>query len=165
MPDPADTPHDAFAAEHMRLALREARKSEERGDLAVGAVVVLGNEVVAWGGNEAASTGDLLAHAEMQALRDYMGRYPRHLLKSASLYTTFEPCPMCLGACMVLEVGTIVVGGTRLAEDGSWGGYQPWEFAASVAVSGPETHIRKGPLGQECVKLRTESLERAKEQH
>lgn len=155
---------DLYQAAHMRRALEEANKSAERGDLGVGAVVVLEGQVVAVGGNEAASAQNPFAHAETQALTDFLQRKPQHLLKQATLYSTFEPCPMCLGACLVVGLGTIVVGGTRAAEDQQWGGYQPEAFAELVGLSGPRIQLREGPYREECVLVRTESLERTRQQ-
>lgn len=145
----------------MRRALDEAKRSAGQGNLGVGAIVVLENKVVACGGNEVVSSEDPFAHAEVQALRDFIQQNPEHLLNNAILYTTFEPCPMCLGACMVLGVGTIVVGGIREAQDTAWGGYRPEAFADLVGLSGPRIQIRQGPYTSECVLVRAESLERA----
>ena len=142
-------------ASHMRRALVEAHKSAERGDLGVGAVVVLSNQVVACGGNEASSTQNPLAHAEMQALAEFTRRNPSQLLTQATLYTTFEPCPMCLGACLVAGLETIVVGGTRSAQDHQWGGYQPAAFADLIRASGPQIQILQGPYSVECISIRS----------
>jgi len=140
----------------LRAALAQARRAGDRGDLAVGAVVVVGDEIVAAGGNEAVTGGNPAAHAEVVALRALAatGLPPG----DATLYTTFEPCPMCLGACLVHGVGAVVVGGTRLPGDRAWGGYSPRALAAQVADGGPSIDVRVGPHADECRELRQASL-------
>lgn len=139
---------------HMRAALTQAEAAAARGDLAVGAVIVLDGEVVGRGGNKARSTADPLAHAEMVALTDFTTRHPGLTLENALLVTTFEPCPMCLGASLVLRVGTIIVGGARHPQDQAWGRYRPEHLAATTATDDWELKVRPGPLGPECVRLR-----------
>jgi tRNA(adenine34) deaminase len=143
-------------ARFLRAALAQARRAGDRGDLAVGAVVVVDGEIVAAAGNEAVTSGDRAAHAEVVALRALAVTGLPH--RDATLYTTFEPCPMCLGACLVHEVGTVVVGGTRPPDDRAWGGYTPTGLAAQVAAGGPRVEVREGPLTDECRELRTASL-------
>ncbi|MFB6961003.1 nucleoside deaminase [Streptomyces sp. NPDC056309] len=143
---------------HMCAALAEARRAGARGDLAVGAVIVRDGHVLARGGNEATSTGDRFAHAEMVALRELDRLNPGIPPEEATLYTTFEPCPMCLGACLVARIGAVVVGGRRPPGDRAWGDYRPERFAAVVGSDGPSLRLEHGPLGEECVALRTKSL-------
>ncbi|MFE5339296.1 deaminase [Isoptericola sp. NPDC056578] len=140
----------------LRAALAQARRAGDRGDLAVGAVAVVDGDVVAAGGNEVITSGDPSAHAEVVVLRalEATGLPPG----DAVLYTTFEPCPMCLGACLVHGVGAVVVGGTRRAGDRAWGGYTPAGLAAQVADGGPRVEVREGPLADECRELRAASL-------
>jgi len=138
----------------MREALTEAALAQERGDLAVGAVVVLDGEIVGRGGNMVTSTSDPFAHAEVVALKDFATRHPGRALDDGFLVTTFEPCPMCLGACLVLRVGTVVVGGQRRPDERAWGRYRPQDLASITAVPGRELRVLAGPLGDECVRLR-----------
>lgn len=148
--------HERDDERFLRAALAQARRAGDRGDLAVGAVVVVDGEIVAAGGNEAVSGGDPAAHAEVVALRALTATgLPT---RDAILYTTFEPCPMCLGACLVHGVGAIVVGGTRPPGDHAWGGYSPQALAAQVADGGPSIDVRTGPHADECRALRQASL-------
>ncbi|MEU6663158.1 nucleoside deaminase [Streptomyces sp. NPDC046821] len=145
-------------ANHMREALAEAHLAGARGDLAVGAVVVHSGRVVARGGNEATSTNDQFAHAEIVALREFERLHPGTPPEEATLYSTFEPCPMCLGACLVARIGAVVVGGRRRLDDRAWGAYRPEHLAAVVKSGGPALRLETGPFGDECVALRTKSL-------
>lgn len=143
----------------MRNALDEAHRSAERGNLGVGAILVIGNQIVARGGNEESSANDPFAHAEIQVLKDFLQSQPKHLLQHATLYTTFEPCPMCLGACLAVGLGAIAVGGTRSPQDRQWGGYRPEDLAELIGSSGPKIKVQQGPYRDECVLVRSESLE------
>ncbi|MEV0703199.1 nucleoside deaminase [Saccharopolyspora sp. NPDC050389] len=135
----------------MEEALIEARAAGRRGDLAVGAVVVAGKRIVGRGGNEATSSGDPTAHAEVVALRDFARRMPDANSVAATMFTTFEPCPMCLGACLLMRLETVVVGGRRRADDRAWGDYRPELLAVMSAAGGPRLQVRQGPLADECL--------------
>ncbi|WP_141367898.1 nucleoside deaminase [Streptomyces sp. 6-11-2] len=143
----------------LQVALSEAASAGARGDLAVGAVIVAGQDILAGGGNEAMTSGDPMAHAEVVALRNLTAAHPGRSLEDATMYTTFEPCPMCLGACLVYRLGRVVVGGTRLPGDRPWGGYDPAGFAAAVATTGPRLDVLTGPFADECRDLRQRSVD------
>ena len=100
---------DADAA-WMELALQQAALGAARGEVPVGAVVVLGGEVVGAGFNCPISACDPTAHAEVQALRDAAGRIGNYRLRDASLYVTIEPCSMCAGALVHARIGRLVFG-------------------------------------------------------
>ncbi len=139
----------------MLAALEEARSAGVRGDLPVGAVVVAGDRVLACAGNEACTSGDPTAHAEVVALRR-LGTTARTLEDGElSLYTTFEPCPMCLGAALVLGVNRIVIGGRRPPGDTTWGAYTP-ELLVQLTTPPLPTVVEYGPFSQECTALRSE---------
>jgi tRNA(adenine34) deaminase len=86
------TPTQAADEAFMRLALAEAAK----GDFPFGAVIVREGKVVATGHNK--GTNDPTAHGEMVALHAFVAHHPAEALKEATLYTTGEPCPMCMSA-------------------------------------------------------------------
>ena len=96
--------------EAMGLALVEARKAGDDGDVPVGAVVVVDDKVVASGGNRREATGDPTAHAEIVALREAAIALGRWRLSDATLYVTLEPCPMCAGALVASRVARLVFG-------------------------------------------------------
>ncbi len=94
----------------MRLALEEAAAAAEHGDVPVGAVVLLGGEVIARRHNERELQGDPTAHAEVLALRDAATARGTWRLDGTTLVVTLEPCPMCAGAALAARVDRIVFG-------------------------------------------------------
>ena len=92
----------------MDLALAEARRAVEHGEVPIGAVVAIDGEVVAARHNERESTSDPTAHAEILALRDAAAAQRSSRLDGAVLVTTLEPCPMCAGAAVMARVGRVV---------------------------------------------------------
>jgi tRNA(adenine34) deaminase len=94
----------------MRLALTEATRAREAGEVPVGAVVVVDGEVVGAGYNQPIGGVDPTAHAEVVALRAAARRVGNYRLTGATLYVTVEPCLMCVGAMVHARVGTVVYG-------------------------------------------------------
>lgn len=94
----------------MGLALSEARKAGERGEVPVGAVLVADGEVLAARGNERERRHDPTAHAEMLVLRDAAAAAGGWRLRDATLYVTLEPCTMCAGALVLARVKRLVYG-------------------------------------------------------
>ncbi len=98
--------HEAF----MQEALAEARRGLERGEVPVGAVVVIGDHIVARAYNQPISTSNPTAHAEMLVLRDAGQIAANYRLTEATLYVTLEPCLMCVGALVHARVREVVYG-------------------------------------------------------
>jgi len=94
----------------MAMALAEAERAPEHGDVPVGAVVLVDGEVVAARHNERERNGDPTAHAELLAMRDAATARPNWRLVDATLVVTLEPCPMCAGAAVAARVGRLVFG-------------------------------------------------------
>jgi tRNA(adenine34) deaminase len=94
----------------MTQALAEARRAAELGEVPIGAVVVLGGEVVGRGHNRREIDGDPLAHAELLALREAALRVRGWRLAGCSMYVTLEPCPMCAGALVASRIDRLVYG-------------------------------------------------------
>jgi len=92
----------------MRLALEEARRAGEAGEVPVGAVVARGEKVISYAGNERERTQDPTAHAEILALRRAAERLGGWRLTGCTLYVTLEPCPMCAGALHAARIGRLV---------------------------------------------------------
>jgi len=92
----------------MREALVEATAAAATGDIPVGAVVVLGGEIISRGRNEKELRRDPTAHAEMIAIRRAVQRLRDWRLPLATLYSTLEPCPMCAGAMIQARLGRLV---------------------------------------------------------
>jgi tRNA(adenine34) deaminase len=94
----------------MELALAEAREAAAEGEVPVGAVALLGNQVLAARHNEREALGDPTAHAEILALRDAAAHVGGWRLADITLVVTLEPCPMCAGALVAARVGRLVFG-------------------------------------------------------
>jgi tRNA(adenine34) deaminase len=92
----------------MELALEEARKAEEHGDVPIGAVVLRGREVLGAAGNERELRGDPTAHAEVLAIRAAAAQLGGWRLAETTLYVTLEPCAMCAGAIVLARIPTVV---------------------------------------------------------
>jgi tRNA(adenine34) deaminase len=94
----------------MRVALREAERAAEHGDVPIGAVVVVAGEVVASAHNERELRQDPTAHAEILALRAAATVVGSWRVLDATLYVTLEPCAMCAGAIVLARVPRVVFG-------------------------------------------------------
>ena len=82
----------------MEEALIEAKKALEIGEVPIGAVVVLGEDIIGRGYNQPITKNDPTAHAEIMALRDASMNLKNYRLKDTQVYSTLEPCLMCAGA-------------------------------------------------------------------
>jgi tRNA(Arg) A34 adenosine deaminase TadA len=96
---------------YMREAIALARQGIEAHDGGpFGAVIVMDDKLVGRGWNRVVAGNDPTAHAEINAIRDACRRLGRFHLQGATLYTSCEPCPMCLSAAYWAEIETIVYG-------------------------------------------------------
>ena len=94
----------------MRLALREAERALEHGDVPIGCVIAAGGEVIAAAANERELRNDPTAHAEVLALREAGQALGSWRIGDAVLYVTLEPCAMCAGAMVLARVPRVVYG-------------------------------------------------------
>ena len=133
----------------MRLALAEAQRAAERGEVPVGAVLVQDGQVIGRGFNQPISSNDPSAHAEMVAIRQAATAAQNYRLPGSTLYVTLEPCTMCAGLLVHSRVGRLVYG----AQEPKSGAIlsrsqvleQPW-MNHRMLVEG-------GVLAQECGEL------------
>lgn len=102
----------------MAAALEEARRAGERGEVPIGAVVVVDGRIVARAGNETRALADVTAHAEILAIRRAAAAIGDERLSGADLYVTLEPCTMCAAAISFARVRRLYYG----AEDPKGGG-------------------------------------------
>jgi tRNA(adenine34) deaminase len=96
----------------MRLALREAQRAVDHGDVPIGAVVVLDGEVIGAAGNERELRKSPVAHAEILAIEQAAARMGSWRLLNTVIYVTLEPCPMCAGAVVQARIPHLVFGAT-----------------------------------------------------
>jgi len=107
MADPAAAGRDAA---FMRAALEQGAAAGARGEVPVGAVLVLGEDVIATGGNAPIASHDPTAHAEIEALRAGGRALGSYRLTDTTLYVTLEPCVMCASAIVHARVRRVVFG-------------------------------------------------------
>jgi len=131
----------------MNMALREAETAFKKGEIPVGAVVVLDNKIIARAHNLTETLNDVTAHAEMQALTSAFHYLGAKYLNDCVLYVTLEPCVMCAGALYWAQIGKIVYG----APD-SKRGYS----LVNAPLLHPKTEVVKGVLENECSALLTQ---------
>ena len=96
--------------EFMRAALELGHEARRRGEVPVGAVVVLDGEVIGEGFNQPIAASDPTAHAEIVAMRDASKRIGNYRLTGAHLYVTIEPCQMCVGAMVHARIARVIYG-------------------------------------------------------
>jgi tRNA(adenine34) deaminase len=137
----------------MRSALEEAARSKAEGNVAVGSVIVQGDTVVARGRNLVNSTFDPTAHAETVALRAAGAALQRVDFSGCTLYTTFEPCPMCGGAILVSGITTLVMGARPAPGERRWSGYTVERLIDLAGRSGA-LQVVTGILTQACADIR-----------
>lgn len=131
---------------YMKLALQEAQKAVEAGEVPVGAVVVCRNQVVGRGHNLTETLHDVTAHAEMQAITAAANTLDGKYLNECTIYVTVEPCVMCAGAIGWAQIGRLVYG----ASDEKRGYHK---FAPNALH--PKTEVVGGVMAEECVRLMT----------
>ena len=124
----------------MRLALVEATAARRAGEVPVGALVVIGDDVVGRGHNASVARCDATAHAEVLAMRDAGHRLGNYRLSGAVLYSTVEPCLMCLGAAVHARIARVVYG----AADAKAGGIARLE---AVRAAGADFNHRFATTG------------------
>jgi len=94
----------------MHQALALARSAQQRGEVPVGAVIVLDGRVIGRGSNAPIATCDPTAHAEIVALREAASSIGNYRLEGVTLYCTIEPCVMCAGAIVLARIPLVVFG-------------------------------------------------------
>ncbi|MEW4923410.1 nucleoside deaminase [Algibacter sp. 2305UL17-15] len=94
----------------MKKAVQEAEYAFEKGEIPVGAVIVVDNRIIARGHNLTETLTDVTAHAEMQAITAAANFLGGKYLKDCTLYVTLEPCQMCAGALYWSQISRIVYG-------------------------------------------------------
>jgi tRNA(adenine34) deaminase len=133
----------------MRRALALAGRAAE-GEVPVGAVLVLDNEMIGEGWNRPIGAHDASAHAEIQALRDAGRRVGNYRLPGTTLYVTLEPCVMCAGAIIHARVARVVYGAPD-PKAGACGSV--FDLLPSDGRFNHRTDCRGGILAEDCGEL------------
>jgi tRNA(adenine34) deaminase len=127
----------------MKKALQEAEMAFEKGEIPVGALIVINNTIIARSHNLTELLHDVTAHAEMQAITAAANYLGGKYLKDCTLYVTLEPCQMCAGALYWSQISKIVYG----ASDEQRG------FVAMGTQLHPKTEVVSGILAEEAAEL------------
>lgn len=127
----------------MRKALQEAEAAFDKGEIPVGAVIVIQDRVIARSHNLTELLNDVTAHAEMQAITAAANFLGGKYLPECTMYVTLEPCQMCGGALYWSQIGRLVYG----AEDTQRG------CKAMQTKLHPKTQVKGGVLADEAALL------------
>lgn len=142
---------ELFSDEYfMRLALTEAQKAFDEGEVPVGAIVVHNHQIIGKGHNLTERLNDVTAHAEMQAITAASNFIGAKYLWDCTLYVTLEPCIMCGGALYWSQIGKVVYG----AADEKRGYKQAGNHLH------PKTDVLGGVMQAECSDLVKEFFKR-----
>jgi tRNA(adenine34) deaminase len=127
----------------MKKALQEAEIAFEKGEIPVGAIIVIDNKIIARSHNLTELLNDVTAHAEMQSITAAANFLGGKYLKDCTLYITLEPCQMCAGALYWSQISKIVFG----ARDEQRG------YLTLGTKLHPKTQVNQGVLASECSNL------------
>ena len=141
---PIDNNHSSDDQRCMQLALAEAQRAYDMGEIPVGCVIVANGQIVGRGHNLTETLQDVTAHAEMQAITAATNNLGGKYLTQCTLYVTLEPCVMCAGAIGWAQIPRLVYG----AEDDKRG----FTRLAPQALH-PKCTISTGVLQEECKQL------------
>lgn len=147
----------------MKMALEEAQKASEIGEVPIGAIVVKDNIVVGRGYNKTETTKDPTAHAEMEAIRMAAKTLGGWRLIGCDLYVTCEPCSMCAGAIVWSRIENLYIG-TMDPKAGACGSV--FNIVQEEKLN-HNVNIETGILQEECSKILKDffkNLRRTKEQ-
>ncbi|MDE6085295.1 MAG: nucleoside deaminase [Muribaculaceae bacterium] len=129
---------------YMQMALDEARRAMDEGEIPIGAVVVSGGRVIGRGHNMTEALNDVTAHAEMMAITSATQTVGGKYLPDATLYVTIEPCLMCAGAIGWAQIGRIVYGAGDSRRGYTTFTQNPFH---------PKATVTKGVMEEECASL------------
>jgi tRNA(adenine34) deaminase len=134
----------------MELALIEAKKAGQMGEVPIGAILVDSDgAILSAAHNRTINLADPTAHAEILALREAAAKINNYRLLNTTLYVTVEPCIMCMGAIVHARISKVVFG----AEDPKWGAAGSLYHFAEDERLNHRVAITKGVCEQECRNL------------
>jgi tRNA(Arg) A34 adenosine deaminase TadA len=141
------------AEELMRLAIAKARAGIAAGQSPFGALVVCGDAVIAEAHNTVRHDTDPTAHAEVNAIRQSARLLRRIDLSGSTMFSTCEPCPMCLSAIHWAKIDRVVFGAT--IADALAAGFTELSVPARelAKIGGSRLRVEEGPLRLECARL------------
>jgi tRNA(adenine34) deaminase len=131
---------------YMRLAIEEAKKAEQMGEVPIGAVIVQGDRVIARSHNLRETEQRAVAHAEILAIDEACKTTRSWRLEDATLYVTLEPCAMCAGAIVLARIKRVVFG----ASDPKGGCAGTLMNLLQEERFNHQAEVTSGVLGEEC---------------
>jgi len=127
----------------MKRALQEAEAAFEKGEVPIGAIIVVQDRIIARAHNLTEQLNDVTAHAEMQAITAAANFLGGKYLHNCTMYVTLEPCQMCAGALFWSQIPKIV-----------FGAYDPQRgFSALGGQLHPKATVSGGILEEECSEI------------
>jgi len=132
--------------EYMRLALEQARAAATAGEVPVGAVLVMGDRIIARAANRTIADCDPTAHAEIIALREAARELGNYRLGGATLYVTLEPCSMCAGAMVQARIARLMYG----CDDPKGGAVRSCFAVLDHPMLNHRVEVTSGVLAEEC---------------
>ena len=135
--------------QYMHLAMNQAQAAALRGEVPIGALVVLEDRILAAAGNRTITDCDPTAHAEMVALREAAHKLGNHRLIGASVFVTVEPCAMCAGALVQARVARLIYG----ADEPKGGAVRTSLRVLDASGLNHRVRVVPGVLAEESVKL------------
>jgi tRNA(adenine34) deaminase len=132
--------------QYMRLAIREAETAYAKDEVPIGAILVIGDKIIARSHNQVELLNDSTAHAEILSLTTAYNALGSKYVPDATLYVTIEPCLMCCGALYWSKIGKVVFG----APDDK-NSYR--KYTGDTNPFHPKTIIIGGVLQDECASL------------
>lgn len=152
------TEEDAY---YMSLALEEARKAAELGEIPIGAVLVQEGQVICRAHNLREINQDATAHAEVLVIREACAKLKRWRLSGCSLYVTVEPCPMCSGAIVNGRIDRVVYGCPDVKAGGA-------ESIFNIITNPNLNHcaeVTSGVLEEDCAQVMKDFFKRRRQEN
>lgn len=138
-----------YMEKFMKEAIKEACKAYEKGDVPIGAVIVLDDEIIGRGHNRVREKKDPTAHAEMIAIEEACREIGYERLYQATMYVTCEPCLMCTGASILARLKKIVIG---TLDEKTGACFSKYSLARENQLN-HQIQLEEGLLKEECKKL------------
>jgi len=133
----------------MKVAIDQAISAAKQGEVPVGAVLVVNDQIIAKAGNHPISGSDPTAHAEIIALREAARQLKNYRIPGSTLYVTLEPCPMCVSAMLHARVAEVIFGAT----DPKTGALVSKYYMGRDGRSNHTLKVTGGILAEQCGRL------------
>ena len=144
--------NDQTDVRYMAEAMKEARKAYRKRETPIGCVIVRDGKIIARGRNRRDRSGNVLAHAEIEAIRKACKKLKDWRLEGCTMYVTLEPCPMCAGAIVQARMDRLVIG-TMSPKAGCAGSILN---LMDVPQFNHQVPVTKEVCGDECSRMLTE---------